>query len=174
MKNVWVGEGLAYWQVPRCAGTSCAQWLEGVGFVPVDDGTDFGESVEHFTVLRDPFDRYVSCLSLVWSQQRDVSWVDFLNDVNEFNLEGLGVYDNGGNPHFLPQVRFLQRMPSASLFRISELGYLGNWLRQKGLDMPPAPHARQGSDVRIEFANEILAREPIVLEYEVDYHALET
>jgi hypothetical protein len=173
VKNVFHSQQhrLAFWQVPRCAGTSMSLWLGEAGFDKVDDSTAFDDDTEHFALCRDPYDRYLSCLSLAFSHCDDRSWPAFLSDVEQYNMDRPTVWDWDGDLHFLPQSRFLEKMPGGSLFDVNELGFVSNWLRRKGVDLARLPHVHRGDVGCYRTARNRVSRGPVRQHYRSDVWA---
>ncbi len=161
---------IAVWVTPRCASTSTAVWLTEAGFVRGE-----GTATQRYAIIRDPYDRYLSCLAVAWpgrfrGRKRQGSaplWSEFLAGVEHLNREAW-FYTWGDNIHFQAQSWF-RGEGGQTLIRLDELRAFISSLRDQGIGAGiDFPHRNRTGVQAREIARATISRGPVLEHYADD------
>lgn len=158
---------VAYYPILKNAHTSLKQWLSAAGFrtVTFDDEPD----VDSFTVIREPFARYLSALHTMWRGDchewfKALTWDEFVDRVASMPY----VWTRNDNPHFDPQVRDVERMRRPTLFTMETLGDIRDWLERRGVVLGPLPRLNESTPADIAGASTRIDRQSVLDYYAAD------
>ncbi len=174
--EVYQQADIAVWVAPRCASTSTATWLTEAGFVRGE-----GAATQRYAIIRDPFDRYLSCLSVAWPgrfrgrkrQGTAPPWSEFLAGVEDSNRAGK-FYTWGDNIHFKQQSWFRDQ-GGQTLIRLDELRAFISLLQNRGIGAGISfPHRNRTGVQAREIACATISRGPVLEHYADDNLAFTT
>ena len=153
-----------YWPCLKNAHTSMNKWL--VDYKPVSPTClrqTNQHSGQHWAIIRDPYERYLSALHTIWAVKHAtaIDWEDYVTHVAHWNSQQPHIHTAGNNNHHAPQ--HTTRHPEALLWPMHHLDQLAHWL-----NLDPPPHRNPAELEHIEYARQRIPEQPIRRNYETD------
>lgn len=165
--------GVAFWAIEKCGFTSLSAALQGHGFRRSSDPID--SCPIHFTVLREPYRRYVAGLATIHRLDyvADVAWSPYIVGVRKYIKRKGTVWTCNGNQHFRRQAVVTKRMPEGSrVFRLEQISELELWLKKFGVEVK-IPHLNKTAlEKRIRAGETLKPVQSVILDYYSDDYDL--